>query len=41
VTRRVVVADDFELDTQTLGALPVVNAFIERLGACVGNCFAR
>ncbi len=24
--------DDFELDTQMLGALPVINAFIERVG---------
>jgi hypothetical protein len=27
-----VVADDFELDTGQLGALPVINAFVDRLG---------
>jgi transposase len=26
------VADDFELDTEVLGALPIINAFIDRLG---------
>jgi len=26
------VADDFELDTQVLGALPVINAFVDQLG---------